>query len=137
MERKIDRFDKYMKVKGLNDNKVTIQLSLSVGLIGKSRSKGRDLSDSVVEKILNYYADLNKNWLLIGEGNMLNDTNITTNNQVESDDSLVGAYRTIIETQKLVIESQKHQIILLEEKVSDLEGRLAKYEGGNTEAMAG
>ena len=126
MERKIDRFDKYMKVKGLNDNKVTVQLSLSVGLIGKSRGKGRDLSDSVVEKILNYYADLNKNWLLIGEGNMLNDTNITTNNQVESDDSLVGAYRTIIETQKLVIESQKHQIILLEEKVSDLEGRLVK-----------
>ena len=27
--RKIDRFDKYMEAKGLNDNKVTVQLGLS------------------------------------------------------------------------------------------------------------
>lgn len=42
--RRIDRFDKYMKVKGLNDNKVTIQLGLSVGTLGKSRKDGRDFS---------------------------------------------------------------------------------------------
>jgi phage repressor protein C with HTH and peptisase S24 domain len=69
--RKIDRFDKYMKVKGLNDNKITVQLGLSIGTLGKSRKEGRDLSDKVVEQILNFYTDLDRVWLLTGEGEML------------------------------------------------------------------
>ena len=70
--RKIDRFDNYMRYSGLNDNKVTIQLGLSVGTLGKSRKEGRDLSDRVIEQILNFYTNLNKVWLLTGEGEMLN-----------------------------------------------------------------
>lgn len=69
--RKIERFDKYMKAKGLNDNKVTVQLGLSVGTLGKSRKEGRDLSGKVIELILNFYKDLNRVWLLTGEGEML------------------------------------------------------------------
>lgn len=70
--RAIDRFDIYMKKNGLNDNKVTIQLGLSVGVLGKSRKEGRDLSSKVIEQILNFYPDLNRVWLLTGEGEMLN-----------------------------------------------------------------
>lgn len=70
--RRIERFDKYMAFKGLNDNKVTVDLGLSNGTIGKSRKDGRDLSDRVIEQILNFYTDLNKVWLLTGEGEMLN-----------------------------------------------------------------
>lgn len=69
--RRIDRFDQYMAHAHLNDNKVTQQLGLSVGTIGKSRKEGRDLSDRVIEQILNFYTDLNKVWLLTGEGEML------------------------------------------------------------------
>jgi hypothetical protein len=71
MERRVDRFDKYMNFKGLNDNKVTLKLSLSVGTLGKSRKKGRDLSDRVIEQILNSYPDLNYVWLMTGEGEMI------------------------------------------------------------------
>lgn len=63
-----------MTFKGLNDNKVTVQLCLSVGTLGKSRKEGRDLSDKVIEKILNFYTDIDKVWLLTGEGEMLNST---------------------------------------------------------------
>ena len=72
MERTIDRFDAYMASAGLNDNKVTVQLGLTVGLIGKSRKPGRDLSRTAITKILDYYSDLNSTWLLTGEGSMLN-----------------------------------------------------------------
>ena len=69
--RVIDRFDEYMQVRRLNDNKVTLQLGLSNGVIGKSRKPGRDLSDKVIEKISKFYTDLNRAWLLTGEGEML------------------------------------------------------------------
>lgn len=131
MERKIDRFDKYMKYKGLNDNKVTVQLSLSVGLIGKSRQKGRDLSDAAIEKILNFYADLNRNWLLIGEGEMLNSNKDLAINQENQGNNLEDAYRTIIETQKQLIKSLERQIELLEDKLND------ENRGGETTTMAG
>lgn len=74
MERKIDRFDKYIKYKSLNDNKVTRDLNISVGTLGKSRKPGRDLSDKLIEKILNFYIDINRSWLIIGEGPMLKET---------------------------------------------------------------
>lgn len=86
--KKIERFDKYMEVKGLNDNKVTNDLSLSVGLLGKSRKENRDLSDRVVEQILNFYTDLNKVWLLTGEGEMLRDTTELPE-ELKSDSALV------------------------------------------------
>ena len=82
--KRIEQFDKYMKYKGLNDNKVTQQLGLSTGTIGKSRKENRDLSDKVVELILNFYTDLSRSWLLAGDGEMLTRNNvsqtITTNN---------------------------------------------------------
>jgi hypothetical protein len=69
--RVIDRFDLYMKEKGLNDNRVTVQLGLSIGSIGKSRKEGRDLSKKAITKILAYYNDLDEAWLLTGNGEML------------------------------------------------------------------
>lgn len=70
-ERIIDRFDKYMSFSKLNDNKVTNQLGFSIGLLGKSRKEGRDLSKSAAEEILNFYTDIERVWLLTGEGPML------------------------------------------------------------------
>lgn len=71
MKRIIDRFDKYLEIKKISDNQVTIDLGLSIGLLGKSRKEGRELSKNVVAKILNFYTDIEKIWLLTGEGEML------------------------------------------------------------------
>lgn len=70
-ERAIDRFDIYMEFRGLNDNQVTKDASLSVGTIGKSRKEGRDLSKRALNILLETYPDLNRVWLLTGEGCML------------------------------------------------------------------
>lgn len=70
--RRIDRFDKYLEFKGITDYRATIDAGLSKGTIGKSREKGRDLSNKSVEKLVEVYSDLNKAWLLSGSGNMLN-----------------------------------------------------------------
>lgn len=83
MNRKIDRLDKYLRYKSLSDNKVTVALSLSVGVLGKSRKDGRDLSDKITEKVLNFYTDLNRVWLLTGEGEMLNIDTVGAKNEKE------------------------------------------------------
>ncbi|MCH5234513.1 MAG: LexA family transcriptional regulator [Muribaculaceae bacterium] len=74
MRERISRFIKYMEFKGLNDNQVTIQCNLSRGLLGQARTGKSDLGEKAVDKILKEYQDLNKIWLLTGEGEMLNET---------------------------------------------------------------
>lgn len=78
MEKIIDRFDKYMRIKGLNDNKVTKEIKCSVGLIGKSRKEGRDMSRVLISDVLKCYNDLSSEWILFGRGNML----ITPNSEI-------------------------------------------------------
>lgn len=76
-ERIIDRLDRYMKYKGINDNQVTVNAALSVGLLGNARKGDHDLGKKAVEKILKFYQELNRVWLLTGEGEMLtSSTNI-------------------------------------------------------------
>lgn len=72
MREKMFRFDKYMKYRNLNDNQVTVECKLSQGLLSQARTGKSDLGNSTINKILNIYQDLNRVWLLTGEGEMLN-----------------------------------------------------------------
>lgn len=92
MER-FERFDKYMKFKGLNDNQVTVQCELSQGLIGKCRAGKQDLGSKTIGKLLTKYQDLSKVWLLTGEGDMIKsqDGDIFVND-VRKDVSVVPLY---------------------------------------------
>lgn len=65
-----ERLDKFMKYKGLNDNRITVEVGISNGLIGKARKRG-SLSQDNISKILYTYSDLDANWLMTGKGNML------------------------------------------------------------------
>lgn len=72
MREKMQRFSLYMELKSLNDNQVTKECGLSKGLIGQARTGKSDLGAKAVDKISNTYTDLNRVWLLTGEGEMLN-----------------------------------------------------------------
>ena len=91
MREKISRFDKFMKVKGLNDNQVTVQCGLSQGLLSQARKGKSDLGNGSIEKILSVYQDLSKVWLLTGEGEMLKSSVINHNVvQGNATNSIVG-----------------------------------------------
>lgn len=79
------RLDNYMKYKGLNDNKITVDTGISNGLIGKARVRGA-LSQENISKILYKYSELDANWLLTGKGEMLKSEKTTA--QLVQDDSL-------------------------------------------------
>ena len=133
MIRAIDRFDAYMTSSGLNDNKVTVQLNLAVGLIGKSRKPGRDLSRSVIEKILTYYTDLNGVWLLTGEGNMLVDQPEAPAPEQETSDNPLIEY-----LQRKIAELEKEKAELLQENaVLRYENTMLSPRKGDAEDVAG
>ena len=70
MGRRVDRLDRYIKFRGLNDNKVTLESGISVGTLGKSRKEGKDITSKTAEMILDAYPEINRAWLLTGDGEM-------------------------------------------------------------------
>ena len=114
MERKIDRFDKYVNYRELNDNKVTREAKLSIGTLGKSRKEGKELSDKNVEKILKCYLDLNRKWLLYGEGDMLRDNGSI----LEEPPSQYGICRECADKEKEIIKL-KNRITFLTENIRE------------------
>ena len=88
------RFDKYMNYKHLNDNQVTVQCGLAVGLIGQARKGKSDLGKKTIDKILTVYQDLNRIWLLTGEGDMLGTSKPTTSGIPYYKDIPVSAGKT-------------------------------------------
>lgn len=67
----IRRFLEYLNYKGINENRATVDCDLSKGLIGRAKKGYSDLGKKSVEKILKKYQDLNRVWLLTGDGEML------------------------------------------------------------------
>ena len=109
-----------MKIKGLNDNKVTLECGLSQGLLGQARTGKSDLGAKTIDKILNKYQDLNQVWLLTGEGEMLKSSvsieNGDGSTQIIGDGNHVGAHSTIdialqeITAQRKLVE-KAHELI--------------------------
>ncbi|GAA4149515.1 hypothetical protein GCM10022217_01500 [Chryseobacterium ginsenosidimutans] len=95
-----ERLDKYMEYKGLNDNKITVETGISVGLIGKGRKRG-GLSQENIAKLLYGCPDLNANWLFKGEGNMLIEDQIFLSSEIN--------WKKIIKSQEELVEILKKQ----------------------------
>lgn len=95
-----ERLDKFMEYKDLNDNKITVETGMSVGIIGKGRKRG-GLSQENIAKILYRYTDLNANWLFRGEGNMIIEDQIFSSSEIN--------WKKIIKSQEELVEILKKQ----------------------------
>lgn len=75
MEKILDRVSEYLFRTGISEVAFTTKAGISVGCFSIHRRKGTDLSLVNVNKIIEAYPEINRNWLIWGEGEMLNNSN--------------------------------------------------------------
>lgn len=109
-----DRLDKYMKYKGLNDNKITVETGISNGLIGKARKRG-GLSQENISKILDNYPDLDANWWFRGVGEMTLQ-NKTINNPTIDWEKIIKSQQELLDHKEKHIDDLTKEIQSLKEK---------------------
>lgn len=142
MERIIDRFDKYMEYRGLNDNKVTVQLNISRSRLAKSREENRELSKKMIKLILNFYNDIEESWLLSGIGEMIKEEFRETDSGQQEHDDLAGQkddeswYKDIIKSQQEIIASQQKTISDLTSIISSQKTEVHAQEDTNVGCVA-
>ena len=119
MERKIDRFLKYLDYKGISENKATVDCGLSKGLIGQAKSGKSDLGNKAVEKVLIFYQDLNNVWLLTGEGEML-----TPDQSRDSKPELVAELKPQLSNVEILLREmlaeERARVDALQERINEL-----------------
>lgn len=137
--RKIDRFLQYLDYKGITENKATVDCELSKGLIGQAKSGKSDLGNKAIEKVLSFYQDLSRVWLLTGEGSMLINAENQPENRVEEkpeEKDSVERMLLLVESQSKVIESLTQLIKAKDEKIEELLEELDARKGGNATDVA-
>lgn len=67
----IDRLYDYLAEKSLKPTTVEKEMGLSNGYLSTQRKRGADIGESMMNKIIDYFRDINPEWLLTGRGEML------------------------------------------------------------------
>lgn len=127
-----------MKLKGINDNQMTIAAGLSVGLLGKLKKSGKGMNSSNIEKILYSYPEINASWLLTGKGEMLvsHDTPTDTPSQpvIEVNDKDIKKI-PYSQEYKQQITDEKESKMKKSEKNSECSSRIQKLPEGSMEGI--
>jgi transcriptional regulator with XRE-family HTH domain len=83
MEHEIERLDKYLKSKGINDNQFTELTGISNGWIGKARENKPSLTDKTRTPIFKAFPDLSDVWLKTGIGSMIKGQTIEATSETD------------------------------------------------------
>lgn len=67
----IERIYLLLEAKGHTAYKVSKDIGISNGYLSKTKKNEGNVSSNILEKIVNYYPDVNTRWLLTGKGEML------------------------------------------------------------------
>ena len=128
MKRVIENFTEYMAFKLLNNNQVTVDCGLAVGLLGKSQKGDFDLGRKTQKKILKVYTDINPTWLVTGDGPMLiSNLDNTSHDEMPVSKVCASDLMKIIEKQKDQIQQLKDEVAYLQETNHKLLDIMALY----------
>ncbi|ALU74239.1 hypothetical protein AUW17_02690 [Tenacibaculum dicentrarchi] len=87
----IERVKQYISFKGFNNSSFEKKNNLSNGYIAIQIKRNADLGEGILVKILDNCLDMNPNWLLTGQGEMLrSDVGFINQNVTGSNVTMVG-----------------------------------------------
>lgn len=114
-----ERIMQYISYKRMTVQMFELKTGISNGAVAKM---GDNTRRSTLDKISNKFPDLNKAWLLTGEGEMLNDTSSISNvansdrhgtsvagngNNVNATSALEKALESLMEQQRITVKAQE------------------------------
>lgn len=119
----IHRLKKYIEYKGLNNSNFEKKNNLSNGYINTQLKRNSYLGEGVLTKILENCKDINPEWLLTGQGEMLkkndeNELNIIAMIDIERMQNKVTSYEIKIKRLEELNEVYKDEIQILKEDIS-------------------
>ncbi len=149
----IDRFYEYLAEKSLKPTAIEKEMGLSNGYLSAQKKRGADIGEGMMNKIIDYCRDINPEWLLTGNGDMIKtnhtsksltpdniaihtdkDSNKDTVKQENSTDILLS----IIQDKDNTIREQAIEIGQLRERVLQFQRMLEKNaSGAATSTIAG
>lgn len=122
----IERFFKYLEIKGLKHTPVEKQLGLSNGYLGKMKTRKASIGSDIIEKIISNFTDLNLDWLITGKGNPIKSSydSVSINNQGKGMSNTSAIKGDVVTGQKSTVTQTASQDYL--SKIEYLEKLLAE-----------
>lgn len=68
----IERIFHFAEIKGISIHKLSLQIGVSNSYFNKMMKNRASVGSDIIEKILRFYPELNAEWLLTGNGDILN-----------------------------------------------------------------
>jgi len=123
-----EKLIQYLEHKGISQRKFTINLKIAEGIL----RGGKNIGSGYLKRIKRFCPDLNMNWLLFDEGNML----LTEENGVNEDANIYKNEGNTVEILKIELENAKELLAAKNETISVLKHQLGidNIKNGNSKA---
>ncbi len=112
----IERLYYYVDNKGDSIYKLSKEIDVSNGYFSKQRASNGAISSTIIEKIVNYYIEINPDWLLTGRGSMVRQPAVSGSECAEK----MAIVKEKMQEREEVISLQRHRIKSLEQEVQQL-----------------
>ena len=99
--------------------KISKEIGVSNGYFSKTKAKNGSVGGDIIEKIVNYYTDVNVEWLITGEGPMLKQEQKSQTNT--PDDKYLKLLEEHNKTLKEQLKDKEEKEALYKEKIKDLQ----------------
>ena len=102
--------------------KISKEIGVSNGYFSKTKAKNGSVGGDIIDKIVNYYTDVNVEWLITGEGPMLKQEQKSQTNT--PDDKYLKLLEEHNKTLKEQLKDKEEKEALYKEKIQELQQRM-------------
>lgn len=102
--------------------KISKEIGVSNGYFSKTKAKNGSVGGDIIEKIVNYYTDVNVEWLITGEGPMLKQEQKSQTNT--PDDKYLKLLEEHNKTLKEQLKDKEEKEALYKERIQELQQRM-------------